>query len=55
MLGAVVATLVYEKLLSQRALSTSCHGGCCGPRDQLVGEPFETEVMLDENNQKSSA
>ena len=55
MLGGMAGTLVYEKLLSVRALSTTCTGGCFGARDKSVGVAVEAEaeaeVMLDEHTE----
>ena len=49
LLGAVCGSLVYEKILSARAMSTTCVGGCTGgARDQNIGDAFEAEIMMDE-------
>ena len=49
LLGAVCGSLVYEKLLSARAMSTTCVGGCTGgTSDQNIGDAFEAEIMMDE-------
>lgn len=50
LLGGVVGTLVYEKLLSVKAIASTCIGGCCGSRDQEDGDAFEGEAMLNGNN-----
>ena len=45
-----MGTLVYEKLLSVKAIASTCIGGCCGSRDQEDGDAFEGEAMLNGNN-----
>ena len=38
---------MYDKILSARALSTTCKGGCCGSLDKTESNEIETEVMLE--------
>lgn len=49
LLGGAAGTLVYDKILSARALSTTCTGGCCGSRKKTESDEIESEVMLERN------
>lgn len=47
LLGGAAGTLVYDRIFSARALSTTCKGGLCGSRDEAESNEIETEIMLE--------
>ena len=46
LLGGAAGALVYDKILSARALSTTCKGGFCGSHDQTERSGTEAEIAL---------